>query len=156
MRSNVILRGESREGTILESTMTYEGEDEGDRIETIIMNNVTQAGLEDFTICYKVTYEGEIMHPLDYDWKFEDFYPYEKRSQNFENRRVYHDRANFIYHTRNDLGVTFLRITGSSTKNVITSYSIHYTKLYERILLTVFARSFLSTGFKMIPTIPVA
>ncbi len=116
MKSNVILRGQSKNGVLLEVFMRFQGASEPKKKEVFFWQNIQNAGLEDFSMIYNADYNGKQMFPLDHDWAFTYFSAYPIRSQNYPNERVYHDRPNFKYHTVKNIDVTYVRMDGN-TKN---------------------------------------
>ncbi len=116
MKSNVILRGESKNGVLLEVFMRFQGASEPKKKEVFFWKNIQNAGLEDFSMIYNADYQGKQMFPLDHDWAFSYFSAYSIRSQNYSNERVYHDRPNFKYHTVKNIDVIYVRMDGN-TKN---------------------------------------
>ncbi len=116
MKSNVTLRGESKNGVLLEVFMRFQGSSEPKKKEVFFWKNVQNAGLEDFSMIYNADYQGKQMFPLDHDWAFNYFSAYSIRSQNYPNERVYHDRPNFKYHTVKNIDVIYIRMDGN-TKN---------------------------------------
>ncbi len=116
MKSNVILRGESKNGVVLEVFMRFQGASEPKKKEVFYWKNVQNAGLEDLSMIYNADYQGRQMYPLDHDWAFTYFSAYSIRSQNYPNERVYHDRPNFKYHTVKNIDVIYVRMDGT-TKN---------------------------------------
>ncbi len=114
MKSNVILRGQSKNGVLLEVFMRFQGASEPKKKEVFFWQNIQNAGLEDFSMIYNADYNGKQMFPLDHDWAFDYFSAYSLRSQNYPNERVYHDRPNFKYHTVKNIDVTYVRMDGNT------------------------------------------
>lgn len=124
MRSGVILRGSSRAGTRLESYLRYRGNSSANKTFTIRFDDVTDAGLEDLTLRFRVDHNGQPVYPLDRDWAFDYWAPYQYRSQNFTNERIYFDRADYANPARQetnrawvpatDLYVDFVWLEGST------------------------------------------
>lgn len=114
MKSNVILRGEHKDSVLLEVFTKFKGASSAVKVEVISMENLENAGLEDFSMIYNADYEGEEMFPLDKDWAFDLSLIFELRNQNVINERVYHDRENFLFHDNDSLYVDFVHIDGSS------------------------------------------
>ena len=114
MKSNVVLRGESRGQTWIDIGIKFEGASEPVKTEAFFFNDVRRAGLEDLSVTHPVFVNGRRAYPLDHDWTFDTWFKYELRSQNYQNERVYTDRANFEYSTVRDLDVNAVKFEGTT------------------------------------------
>ena len=115
MRSNVVVRGEGKKNTILLNEMKLAAAKESVKTEVILFDNVQRAGMEDLRMEYRAFHNGKRAYPLDRDWP-NTFLKYELRSQNYQNDRLYYDRANFKYVTKRDMDIRFVFID-NATKN---------------------------------------
>ena len=115
MKSKVVVRGEGKKNTILLNQMKLAAQKESVKTEVILFNNVQRAGLEDLRMEYRAFHNGKRAYPLDRDWP-NTFLKYELRSQNYQNDRLYYDRANFKYVTKRDMDIRFVFLD-NATKN---------------------------------------
>ena len=109
-KNNVVLRGESRRGVQIYSEHRYQGPREAVKTCTFNFDGVRRAGMEDLRVRYRVYSRGKEAYPLDNNWTFNTFFEYSLRSQNYQNERVYYDRAGFKYETQRNLDVDFVHL----------------------------------------------
>lgn len=112
-KNNVILRGESRAGVQIFSEHRYQGPREAVKTTTFNFNKTRKAGMEDLRVRYRVYSKNGEAFPLDHDWKFDTFFEYSLRSQNYQNERVYYDRKGFKFEVQRNLDVNFALMDGA-------------------------------------------
>ena len=101
MRSNVILRGESKEKVLLQVLMSYTATGYRANIYNqkviFFFKGVQHSALEDLSVSYRVYYKGKRVYPLGHDWGL-SWRNYTSRLNKYRDDRLYFDRT----HSEND------------------------------------------------------